>query len=397
MNRHIDRDALYDAVWAEPATTVAARYGITSTMLAKVCHKLRVPTPPRGYWAKKAAGQRVVPARLPKLERGQPTSHTFSQGAQPSAAEPDAVVAERARGSIVVGSDVATLHPTVRKYEARLRRRGELSDIWSGAECLAIDVSKQQLDRALRIMSALLGALDERGIAVEVTRPARDTDRGTTIALVDGQQLYIGLIEERRREAPAAEPDPTQRDLDAWKRVGDPRKRAEAYATTILAARSRAAPTAPKPAREVWTGQLRLWMSPIERSWHSWGQLQFSDTATHRLEDRLHKFVIQLRVVAEKIREQHARDLLLAEQRAQEARLRAQQEREQAREQRLLGDLADRIATLEEVAEIRALADAISMEQSTSPSTASWLAWARNRADVLEHVALDVTHAWESA
>lgn len=66
-----DREQLYEELWAEPTRTVAARYGITDVGLAKVCHQLRVPKPPRGYWAKKAAG-RPVPRRpkLPRLEDG---------------------------------------------------------------------------------------------------------------------------------------------------------------------------------------------------------------------------------------------------------------------------------------------------------------------------------------
>lgn len=73
--QRIERRELYAAVWEEPATTVAARYSITSTALAKICHKLRVPTPPRGYWAKRAAGHRVARAPLPPLMPGQRTVH----------------------------------------------------------------------------------------------------------------------------------------------------------------------------------------------------------------------------------------------------------------------------------------------------------------------------------
>lgn len=54
-----DREKLYNEVWAEPAQKVAARYGISDVALAKVCRQLQIPKPPRGYWAKKAAGQRV--------------------------------------------------------------------------------------------------------------------------------------------------------------------------------------------------------------------------------------------------------------------------------------------------------------------------------------------------
>lgn len=60
-----DRGKLYKEVWTEPTQKVAARYGISDVALAKACRQLHIPKPPRGYWAKKAAGQPVP--RRPKL------------------------------------------------------------------------------------------------------------------------------------------------------------------------------------------------------------------------------------------------------------------------------------------------------------------------------------------
>lgn len=64
-----DRKQLYDEVWSAPTQQVAKRYGISDVALAKVCSQLRIPKPPRGYWAKKAA-DKAVPRRpkLPSLE-----------------------------------------------------------------------------------------------------------------------------------------------------------------------------------------------------------------------------------------------------------------------------------------------------------------------------------------
>src|SRR5215510_3455144 len=64
-----EREKLYQEVWAEPMGAVAARYGVSSASLAKVCRKLAVPTPERGYWALKAAGR--PPAR-PRLRSTKP-------------------------------------------------------------------------------------------------------------------------------------------------------------------------------------------------------------------------------------------------------------------------------------------------------------------------------------
>jgi hypothetical protein len=60
-----NRERLYEEVWLEPTQKVAARYGISDVALSKVCKQLDVPKPPRGYWAKKAAG--VTVPRRPKL------------------------------------------------------------------------------------------------------------------------------------------------------------------------------------------------------------------------------------------------------------------------------------------------------------------------------------------
>jgi hypothetical protein len=52
----ITREKLYEEVWAEPMTVVAARYQVSGNFLARVCVALNVPHPPRGYWAKLKVG-----------------------------------------------------------------------------------------------------------------------------------------------------------------------------------------------------------------------------------------------------------------------------------------------------------------------------------------------------
>ena len=59
-----NREEIYAAIWAEPIQHVAKRYNISDVGLAKVCKKLNIPRPGRGYWAIKAAG-RPLPKRPP--------------------------------------------------------------------------------------------------------------------------------------------------------------------------------------------------------------------------------------------------------------------------------------------------------------------------------------------
>ena len=53
----VSREALYEMVWCEPMLRVAARFGVSSSYMARVCTLLNVPRPERGYWAKLAVGK----------------------------------------------------------------------------------------------------------------------------------------------------------------------------------------------------------------------------------------------------------------------------------------------------------------------------------------------------
>jgi len=63
----IERKSLYKQVWETPLRVLAKEYGISDVALKKVCLKLKVPTPGRGYWRKRACGKPVPPR--PNLTR----------------------------------------------------------------------------------------------------------------------------------------------------------------------------------------------------------------------------------------------------------------------------------------------------------------------------------------
>jgi len=64
------RHELYDQVWAKPVREVAKEHGISDVALAKICRKLEIPRPGRGYWARKAAGKSVKKDPLPPASPG---------------------------------------------------------------------------------------------------------------------------------------------------------------------------------------------------------------------------------------------------------------------------------------------------------------------------------------
>jgi hypothetical protein len=70
----LTRDKLYALVWSEPIHKLAKQYGISDRGLGKLCARHNIPVPPRGWWAKKAAGKRVKQHRLRPLPPGQPAN-----------------------------------------------------------------------------------------------------------------------------------------------------------------------------------------------------------------------------------------------------------------------------------------------------------------------------------
>lgn len=60
------RRELYDLVWSQPLRTLSERFGISDVALRKCCQRSAIPTPERGYWARKDAGKETFVTALPE-------------------------------------------------------------------------------------------------------------------------------------------------------------------------------------------------------------------------------------------------------------------------------------------------------------------------------------------
>ena len=63
---NLTRAELYRRVWSEPIAAVAATLGISGNAVTRICNRLLVPYPPRGYWAKKRSGRASPRPALPR-------------------------------------------------------------------------------------------------------------------------------------------------------------------------------------------------------------------------------------------------------------------------------------------------------------------------------------------
>jgi len=76
------RDQLYDEIWSVPILQLAKQYGLSDVGLAKICTKMKIPRPPRGYWAKRSYGQPTTKPILRPVSADTPTEITVDRDAK---------------------------------------------------------------------------------------------------------------------------------------------------------------------------------------------------------------------------------------------------------------------------------------------------------------------------
>ena len=352
MSITLTRQGLYDRVWAEPVDTLAKEFGLSNVGLGKACRRHNIPVPPRGYWARKAAGYKVRQPPLPPAKDSHETV-TLLRSPQPGpraeeeprALHPLIAFEMQPENKITVPEDLRVRHPAIaqtKEYWAA-QKRGEVRYGDKKLPHLNVTVSKEILARAFRLLQSLFAELEARGHKVAATT------EGKTILTVLDEPLEVSL----------REPSKQVRHVPTAKEIADAKK----YSWSR-----------PTPYDLVSAGMLVL---NVENVWgvrHTW-----KDGKTQRLEDVLNDVIVGLLEAAFKKkaqREEQERARLRAEEierQREAARQQFRQERARARRfERLKAacrEHEDLVAFLEQ---LRSTIGAVE-ERS---EIAQWLVWA---------------------
>ena len=202
----LTREELYAQVWAEPMTRLAQRYGLSDRGLAKICTRMGIPVPGRGYWARVQSGQVPRQTELPKIKVGQKSvvnlnkrGHILEETKELQDVAGYIESEMHPENQIMVPDVLVDPLPVVEKTAKSLRAAGadDHGMVRPRAKrCLDIRVGKESIERAARIMDALLKALDLRGIKLM----HHEKEEGGTQLMVDGETLGFYLEEKARRE-----------------------------------------------------------------------------------------------------------------------------------------------------------------------------------------------------
>jgi hypothetical protein len=350
----LTRADLYEKVWATPMRILAKEFGMSDVGLAKVCRKHNVPVPPVGYWRRKETGYQVTRPPLPV--------------AKDAAEHLDIYVRERLRPEfeelirqvppqVIVTPEI--FHPLALRSQTRLERgktnqRGLLTS--KNGALAHIFVSGEQVPRALKILNALLLALEERGQSASWPK-----EEGALLAVsIDGEAVRFSLSEVT-----------------------------DSLAHVLTPAEAKHPWSAPKHDYKL-TGRLQLqisnlpaFMGPIRRTW--------ADGKQQRIEDCIGDFIIGLSVAAAAIKK-YKQEMEEREQRWAEERKQEEDERRKAEEHKRKAEfVTELIGDWEEAARLRQFIKAI--EERTSQSDFSDVEkgdiqqvadWTRKYADSLD-------------
>lgn len=268
----IDRQELYKKVWETPITRLAKEYSLSDVGFAKICKKHNIPRPPRGYWARKAAGYNVKRLPLPPGENvtisisPNPYSRNANKNKELVARMSPYIQSEEE--PIVVPIRLSSPHPLTKQSSEIFNGRqpndaGLVNPPKNG--CLDITVSKGSLRRALRIMDTAIKALEKLGYNVYLSE-------GRTKTKIQKVSISFGINEKLSTKKKR----PEEHDLNGRYRFGHSRFIEE----------------------RVPSGDLCLTIHEAEDFYIYGCQQNWNDGKKSKLENRINSFIDGLVIVA---------------------------------------------------------------------------------------------------
>lgn len=381
MPYRLTRAELYRLVWASPVTEVAKRFAVSDVAVGKVCRAADIPLPPRGYWAKKAAGKKVEPTPLPARGIGRSDEVRFGDrygynsaphaGSNPDDPlplvpvfeEPLELVKARIEKEIGRVRLVSLEHPHPRisallEDEEQRRQKAQKQTYLMPSEKPRLETPGAT--RRLRLLNSLFTAWSDAGWYPGAFEP----ETGDFALLVGEQRVSLRLLE----------------------------------CPTCVRADRRGHPSPPRLRLEIrhWDQKepLRVWEDSADRKIES-SLFEIAVAAVLRGEaqhreqvQRTYTWILEKRARVEQAR------AMAADKAAQEAR-EAARRLEQERVDRLLGAVAkiERAAAIRQL--IAVLGERLARDSEHKEAIDEWIEWALAYADQIDPLLMSPTAASE--
>jgi hypothetical protein len=189
----ISRRDLYDRVWSTPMSKLARELDISDVGLAKACRRYNIPRPPRGYWAKLAAGKASPKPALPSAK----IDTVELDAARHRIAERPKVEIDRASiqaSQAVEGGALAGVAAVTFERLSNAKPSADGFVRCGSARVIACSLSPSTVERACRVLDAI-----ERAMPAAGARFAHDQDAKRVDVDVGGERLGISVAENYTR------------------------------------------------------------------------------------------------------------------------------------------------------------------------------------------------------
>jgi AcrR family transcriptional regulator len=235
----ITRRALYERVWSKPMTAVAEDLKLSRNGLAKICDRLLIPYPGRGYWKRTRPGAREARPPLPPPPAGGATKVVIApQRAKSRRTRTRLAPEARAEQLVEIAGRIVAKEGLAAATMKRVAREAGLSEAqahnyFSRRDDLLIALARRELAamESTRLSEIQRGQDNFTRVALStITYLRQVSERGALIqTLLNSPQVREGLRPERQARNASARRVMTERLNDQY---GVPRDLA--YGATVI-------------------------------------------------------------------------------------------------------------------------------------------------------------------
>lgn len=362
-----NREKLYEEVWEKPVVQVAAVYGVSDVMIHKICKSLDIPVPPKGYWARVRAGEKLKKPPLPAKEganqiigyKTYKEVKIIKEQSLDFLPEDERQKVLLAAGQIQLTDDKEKLHKKIKEYHPKVRewnkndRKEEkaqkgFKNYSTPPPFLAGVISNETLPRVHRILDTLYRQIEALGGSVNDDLSLIIRNERVTLKVFEGQdEVKHELTRQEAQELVVYEDAIRHKN---W--VSKPNIRKYDY---------------------IFNGKLKV--SILNNKY-------FRDSEKIKIESRLGDMLIDLYEQSEVVKKKREADEEAKRKREEEIKLREEREKLYSEEADKTDALTNIAQDYEVACKIRAYIEALELRADLSDeATAEWIEWAKKKAD----------------
>lgn len=380
------REELHALVWSQPMTKLAERFHMSDVALKKICKKHNIPAPPRGYWRRHECGRPGRRAKLPKSLNAAPIVIRVREEIQAvnadflSEEEQAQIEAELSPAmAISIAEKIERPHKitTITKHALKASQIDDYGAIkCNSEEAFYVRVAPESIDRVLRIVDALVKAIEKRGYTVQPGKPPPPNEykpRYDHAKLIINGEIIRFSIEETIRRRPHRL---TEKEIASQNRAS----RSWNYSSSLNIPRYDFIPT------EMLTLKIdEQYRSGLKHNW--------KDTARRRVEAQLNDVVSALIMSAAWKRRERQKEQERNRRHQTELARRAALRQQLANERSAVAQLEKNAELWRRAQVIRGFAGIVEARIRNGEATDlpmepdAWLAWARDYANRVDPLA----------